>query len=319
MAATVYGGDGNDTIYDAGRGADRIVGEAGDDLLISIGGGIDKLYGGAGTDSFWCDSADAVADVSQAEMQAMTLHQVTSFVGSVSTEIAGQAIADPGSGGYAYKSFVGGPQSSDVLQGNIADGGLLSSLAGLADGSPSVIRQMITALGDGTFAVRHFINGVATYVRLDADLPVAAGGSPVFAKLSADGELWVALAEKAFFMTGGRTSYGDTAIMGTLVYDLLMNHYGTFTGTGKTAAAIADTFSSALAAGKAIVAIAGLNPGNSCMVKAIQTTASGTFITLYNPWGADSRSAVKTAADGLVQMSIADFMKVFLLSQISPM
>ncbi len=321
--ATIYGGAGNDTIYAAGRGVDKIAGEAGDDLLISLGGGIDQVYGGDGTDSFWCDSADALADVSQAEMQAMTVHQVTAFTGNVSREIAGQAIADPGSGGYAYKSFASkplfttGPKSTDVKQGNIADGGLLSSLAGLADGSPNVIRQMITALGDGTFAVRQFINGIASYVRVDADLPVTASGSPAFAQLSPEGELWVALTEKAFFMSGGRTSYGATTICSTLVYDLVMRSYGTFTGVGKTNTEIANTLKNALDAGKAVVAISGLNPGNSCMVKSVETTAGGIFLTVYNPWGADGRSAVKTGADGMIRMSIQDFTKMFLLVQMS--
>ena len=209
-AATVYGGTGNDSIFDAGQGAGTLYAGSGNCLLVSIGGGADKVYGGSGTDSFWVDSGDTLYNVTSAETAAGNVHTVGQFFvpstngsGPVPLDINGQALADPLTGyGYANLSacplFVDGPQYNDISQGNMGDCYFMASLASMAQQNPNVIRQLVTSLGDGTYAVRFYRNNQAVYVRVDGDLPVYSGSSLAYAHYSPTGEIWAPLVEKAY-------------------------------------------------------------------------------------------------------------------------
>jgi hypothetical protein len=102
----------------------------------------------------------------------------------------------------------GVPSYNDVAQGYDADCYFMSSLGQVALQAPAAIQGMFTDNGDGTYTVRFFNNGVADYVTVDGDLPVASDGSFVYAGYSQFGQpaavaggssvLWVALAEKAY-------------------------------------------------------------------------------------------------------------------------
>ncbi len=330
-ATTVYGGEGDDTIYDAGTGSDLMLGENGDDQLVSIGGGSDTIYAGDGLDSVWADAIDTLVDSSAAELASMTIHQVGAFYGGVSSEVSGQNLVDPNSGGYAYRSFASsylfndGPEYSDIHQGAVGDCYFLAALSSLADQNPTAIRQMITPLGDGTFAVRFFRNSQAVYVRIDADLPTYSNGSLVYAGLSADNEMWAALAEKAYaFFRTGQNSYAslNSGNMGTVYYEVTSKG-ATAMGTSGTTATIATALTAALSAGKAISvgSYSGISGpivgGHAYVVKSVSTTGAGTFVTLYNPWGVDGRSYDSNSGDGLLVLSIADFKKYFLFICIS--
>lgn len=330
-AATVYCGDGQDTVYDAGKGADTLICGAGADQIVSIGGGRDVIYGGAGLDSIWADTGDALSGITAAETAAMSIHQVGSFYQSLSTDIAGQNLADPNSGGYAYRSFASnplfanGPDYNDIHQGAVGDCYFVSSLSSFADQNANVIRQMITPLGDGTYAVRFFRNSQAVYVRIDADLPVYSNGAPVFAGLSPQGETWVALTEKAFaFFRTGANSYASLA-MGNMseVYFDITNSVATTLATNGDATALTTSIQTALNAGKAVTAgswsnLSGPIVGNhSYEVKSIEITTAGTFVTVYNPWGYDGTNYDSNPSDGLLRLSLADFRNYFMFLTVS--
>ena len=320
----VYGGTGDDQLFEAGPGAGWIYGQAGDDLLVTVGGGLDRTYGGIGLDSFWLDSTDALADIEIAEILATSVHQVTAFyqptgnpAEHVSLEIAGQDIVDPAASSSYYNHyfrplFVDGPEYNDVRQGSVGDCYFLASLASLADTDPGTIRQMIAPMGDGTFAVRYYRNGQPVYLRIDAELP---GGSfsPRYAKLTPDGELWVALAEKAY----AQFRYGDNSYASIsggwmdIVYREVTG--GATTRLWPTSSSVATSIAGHLAAGHAVTLASKSSPPgpivglHAYMVKSVEINAGTTYVTVYNPWGVDGKPYDSNAGDGLLQLTLADF------------
>jgi hypothetical protein len=323
-AVTVHAGDGDDSVFAAGTGKATVYGDAGDDLLVTVGGGADTANGGAGLDSFWVDSSDTVADAAAAETAAASLHRITRFyqptsdpAKAVSLEIAGQDIVDP-TAGYTYRSyasgplFTDGPEYTDIRQGAVGDCYFMASLASLAQTDPAALRQMIAPMGDGTYAVRFYSNGQANYVRVDASLP-AFGSTPAYARLTPDGELWVALAEKAY----AQFRYGDNSydsLSGGWMEPVYYAVTGAATGSMyTTATGIADTMAGYLSAGHALTAASRSNPsgpavGNHAyMIKAVETVGGQSYVTVYNPWGFDGKSWDSNSSDGLLKMDLATF------------
>lgn len=216
---SLYGGDGNDRIY-GGTGADFIRAGNGDDLIVTIGGGqSDVIYGDAGTDSFWLDSESTERITDAVAAEAKNTHRVARYetlkirgtvVGTPSREMNIGNLPDPeakiGTTTYAYKNFAdtplfrnGTPLGTDVDQGAVGDCYFMAPLSAIARTAPSVIRQSVVDLGDGTFAVKMRRDGVAKFIRVDADLPVNSAGRPVFAGVaSSNGSIWVPIMEKAW-------------------------------------------------------------------------------------------------------------------------
>lgn len=337
LDAAVYGGDGNDSIYVASQGRTSVFGEGGDDLIVTIGGGATTISGGAGLDSIWMDSGDTLADASSAETAAGAVHRVTEFYQPYTTDrtssqyipltIAGQKFADPAltSSSLTYTNysdrplFVNGPDYTDIRQGSVGDCYMVASLASLAQSDPGVIRQMVTSLGDGTFAVRFYRSGKEVYVRMDGDLPTYSGGSLVYARLSAQGETWVAVVEKAYaYFRRGQNSY-DSISGGWMSGPLteFTNQSTTYMWTDVSATAIANYINTSLTAGHAVTAASSYSPGNpivgshAYMVKGIEITAGGTFVTVYNPWGIDGASYDSNSNDGLLRVTMDNFMSNF--------
>jgi hypothetical protein len=105
-----------------------------------------------------------------------------------------------------------GPSINDVNQGYLGDCFLLASAGELASQNPSAVQSMITANGNGTYGVRFYVNGAATYVTVNGQL---ADGGTEFNEAS---DLWASLVEKAYTqlqaggnVTGnGAASYGNS-------------------------------------------------------------------------------------------------------------
>jgi hypothetical protein len=334
---TINAGDGNDTIYDNGPGNSTLYGGAGNNLIVSVGGGTDTIYGGGGMDSVWCDSADGLIGVSAAASAAGYVHRITNFyqpytssstqTGWVSKEISGQDLQDPAGDTYthgwanfaSHPLFSGTPTYNDIRQGSVGDCYYLASLASLADTDPDAIRQMIVSLGDGTFAVRFYRNNQEVYVRLDADLPIYSGTSLSYAKLTPDNEIWVALAEKAYcYFRYGENSY--ESISGgwmSTVYQEVTNKTSTTVWTGGSAASLASSMATSLAAGHPITAGSYASPpspivgGHAYQVKAVEGTGDSAIVTVYNPWGTDGRGTDDNPSDGLVRLTMAQFQACF--------
>jgi hypothetical protein len=337
LDAAIYGGEGNDSIYVASQGRTSVFGEGGDDLIVTIGGGATTITGGAGMDSVWMDSGDTMTDASAAENAVGAIHKVTEFYQPYTTDrassqyipltIAGQKFTDPSltSSSLTYTNysdrplFVNGPDYTDIRQGGVGDCYMVASLASLAQSDPGVIRQMVTPLGDGTFAVRFYRSGKEVYLRMDGDLPTYSGGSLVYARLSAQGETWVAVVEKAYaYFRRGQNSY-DSISGGWMSGPLteFTNKSTTYMWTDVSATAIANYISSSLTAGHAVTAASSYSPGNpivgshAYMIKAIEITAGGTFVTVYNPWGIDGASYDSNSNDGLLRVTMDNFMSNF--------
>lgn len=326
-SALIYGGAGNDSLYDAGTGAASLLGQDGDDLLVSVGGGKATLTGGNGTDSFWLDSADSVADASTAENGIKSVHKIAAFyqpytTSTVSLDIDGQNLADPAVGNYAngwhnYASnplFLDGPQYNDIRQGNLGDCYLLASLASIADTNPAEIQQLIAPMGDGTYAVRFNRNGKEVYLRLDADLPTYGAGL-TYARLSPTGETWVALVEKAYaYFRYGDNSYAsiEGGWMGTVYTEVSGANYA-YRWLDTTSTDAYNYIATQLAAGHAVSAASYSNAtgpivGNHAYE--VKSVDNG-YVTVYNPWGVDGTNYDSNSSDGLLRLSLNTFLAKF--------
>ena len=333
---TIVADVGDDTMFDAGQGRDILYGGAGNDMIVSVGGGADTVHGGDGLDSVWMDARDTLAGGSAAETAAGAVHRIDQFyqptsdpAKAVGLEIAGQKIADPAAE-YAYADFssrplfTDGPEYNDVRQGYLGDCYLLASLASLADRNPTTIRQMVAPMGDGTYAARFYRNGQAVYVRVDADLP-AWGAAPVYAGLGPEGELWVALIEKAY----AQFRYGENSYlsieggwMGTVYREVtnspVLDAWLNYSTTG-----VGASLASKLAAGHAVTAATKSVPNNpfvgnhAYMVKSVETVGSETYVTLYNPWGIDGKSWDSNPSDGLLKVTLGQFQSSFIATSAS--
>jgi len=324
----VYAGDGNDKLYENSQGAATIYGGAGDDLLVAVGGGNDVVYGESGTDSYWADTTDTLADSTSAEAAAKNIHRIAGFyqpysadpasVDYVSKDINGQNLRDPyttyGVSNYANRPlFVDGPQYDDIRQGALGDCYYLAVLASMSDTDPNLIRQAITDLGDGTYAVRYYRGGAEVYLRLDAHMPSA------YAALTPDGETWVMLMEKAYaFFRYGSNCYSsiEGGWMSTVVGELTGASSQT-QWTGGSATLLASTISTNLAAGHSLTlgsysnAASPVVGGHAYMIKSIEGVGDAAYVTVYNPWGVDGRSYDGNYNDGLLRLSMAQIQACF--------
>jgi hypothetical protein len=329
--AAIYTGEGTDTVYDLGRGIDTTTAGSGDDTLISFGGGSrHTVIGGTGLDSFWVDAQTTLTNVTSAETAAASVHQVSQFYENVSMTISGQNLTDPALGNYAsryanfasYPVFKNGPDYNDIRQGSLGDCYFVATLASIADTDPTAIRQAITSLGDGTYAVRFYRNGSPVYLRIDADLPVTSGGAVVYARMSSTGESWVPLMEKAYaFFRYSSDSYGSIEGGWMADVDTQVTNGRTqalYTSSNPTAQAMYTFISSALAADNGVTlgsksTASGPIVGNHAyMVKSATTVSGVMYVTVYNPWGYDGGSSTDSNAnDGLITLTIGQVQSLF--------
>jgi hypothetical protein len=202
-----------------------------------------------------------------------------------------------------------GPKYSDVDQGGLGDCWLLASLAETAFRSPSVIKSMFIANGDGTWSVRLYHNGVPDWVTVDDQLP---GGGTINDKPQ-NGVLWVALAEKAFAQQSASGWLGTSA-MGHNAYNALNG--------GNPAVALSalmgrnaqdnDVSDSAIAAcwkqGQLLVLLTVTQPPDKSIVgyhayAVLSYNAATDTYTLFNPWGVAGAAGGKTFYPGFVTVT----------------
>lgn len=330
----IFAGAGNDTVYENSAGLSQVYGGAGDDLLVTVGGGADAAWGEAGADSFWVDSADAIGDAEAAEVSRFAVHRIANFyqpanAAAIPLDVNGQNIADPAAPtatGSAYTSFanrplfVDGPDANDMFQGNAQDCYFLAGLASLCNTNPEIIRQMVTSLGDGSYAVRFIRGGIETFVRVDAELSTFWGRLN-YAKLTPDGEIWVAIAEKAYavFRTGANAySSLDYGWMDAIYSDITGAAATKVSTAGQTAAAMAQLISSNLSSSHAVSAatsssatdpLAGLH---AYSVQAVEQRADGWYVTVLNPWGQDGNGSWDSnPMDGFLVLPMSMFLQNF--------
>ena len=105
----------------------------------------------------------------------------------------------------------GGPQMTDVNQGNAGDCFFEAALAEVASQNPSIIQSMITVNGNNTYGVRFYVGGQVEYVTVSGNL---ANGGATFNKGTA---LWAGLVEQAYaqLQAGGNVTGGGPILRAT--------------------------------------------------------------------------------------------------------
>jgi hypothetical protein len=203
----------------------------------------------------------------------------------------------------------------------------LATLAAVARTDPSVIRQSVADLGDGTYVVQfctpsgsNGTGGGKVYVRVSGDLPVNFVGGLAYAKLGAQNSLWVAIMEKAytFFRRGAGTYVSIDGGWMDEVFSSLGKSY-TDLWNPSSADALLAQIQQDLADGDAVTwATAYIPPsiplvgGHAYTVVAVVTDPQGnrTGLRLRNPWGVDG-AGNDGANDGYVTISALQAISIF--------
>jgi hypothetical protein len=211
-----------------------------------------------------------------------------------------------------YRAFVGqlfvnGVAYTDAEQGAVGNCYLIASLAEAAYRDASKITSMFIVNGDGTYTVKFHQGSTAHYVTVDSYLPTYSSGAAIYAANglmynNTAGELWVALAEKAYVQLhemgwvrpglsgNGQNSYA--AIAGGYIGSALSHITGrsnTFTMTSSSTSF--TTFVTAYNGGKMIGFASYANPPAGSPVvgshayAVVGYNAANQTVTLFNPWG----------------------------------
>lgn len=215
---------------------------------------------------------------------------------------------------FAGQLFVNGATYDDINQGAVGDCYFLAALAEAALRSNSTITNMFIVNGDGTYTVKFYGYSGVDYVTVDSFLPTNWNGNLYYATrglnyANAAGELWVALAEKAYAQLNefgwsrpgsynGQNSY--TALSGGYIYAALGHVTGQSTTPFTMTSTGFQTFVNAWNAGKSIgfasysspPAGSGVVGGHAYAV--IGYNAANQTVTLYNPWGLNNGQAPGT-------------------------
>src|SRR5439155_25840849 len=147
----------------------------------------------------------------------------------------------------------------------------------------------------GTYGVQFFKNGVASYVRVDADLPTYSWSATTlsYVNFGHDGSMWAPIIEKAFtyFRTGARTySSISSGLMSEVYSDFGISSASIAPTDAGDAASYVQNIKSLLDAGKSVTA-ACYNAGGANMVTSHAYTVDhvidngdGTFsVVVRNP------------------------------------
>jgi len=218
----------------------------------------------------------------------------------------------------------GTPSYLDVNQGYLGDCYFVAALGETALQDPTLIENMITNNGNGTYSVCFYINGQPDYVTVNSQLPVMGGGyvwsngsTLEFSNGTVDD--WVALVEKAFVELneqtaaasyGGHTAgnayediNGGTAITLSEITDQTFNTYNLNpTESTSSLTSLMSTLSTDFTEGDEII-LSTPNVDNGNLVGDHMYIVTGINLTngtvsIQNPWN--------TAYSGSLQMSFTD-------------
>ncbi|WP_309104468.1 C2 family cysteine protease [Microbacterium sp.] len=215
----------------------------------------------------------------------------------------------------------GDPDPSDVHQGGAGNCYLLAVLAGLADGDPQKIRDMITVNPDGTYTV-HFADG---------DITVS---SDQF--LDNDQADWVRVIEAAYVIHEGSYEEFDNGGWPHEVMEDIFGHdadtkdddsgFWDFATGGNDVGDSYDDMNDALDDGRPVVAAAthgqlGFQDGGHALTVTDAYEVDGRqYVVIRNPWGhnnnhqtqiTDAGGVLNDPDDGYFTMSMEDFSESF--------
>jgi len=216
-----------------------------------------------------------------------------------------------------------GPKYSDVNQGQLGDCWFLSALGETAKQDPSLIENLITANGNGTYSVEFQVDGRPDYVTVNSQFSTYTGnveqwdGSrQEFA--SSTSCLWVPLFEKALsqlaehgvttgleYAAGADQYYELTSGGGegmTLLTGQANYSYGLAGESGASLKTLLRQMHNDIAAGyDVLLGTSGQAVGGNLvadhMFAVLSVNAAAETVALYNPWG-----AAGAAGDGKVAL-----------------
>ncbi|MGA2583819.1 MAG: C2 family cysteine protease [Tepidisphaeraceae bacterium] len=236
---TILGGSGYNYIDQSHKGnsllvdgddENWIVGGLGQDSIVAMSGD-DTVFSGTGGSDIWVNGENDSDGYDYIDNQGLGVQQeVYSFQGyygfddngnlvyeqpSLGRDGTSLTLPEPGTftqnepngaSGWTNISSLplfgaNGPEIQDINQNNLGDCYFLSTLGSIAWLDPNQIRNNITPLGDGTYAVQFTINGQSEYFRVDGNLPIAPDGSGLDYNQYTDADddaIWACIYEKAF-------------------------------------------------------------------------------------------------------------------------
>jgi len=239
----------------------------------------------------WIDQDDTFAG-------SANVHRVDTFEGGVS-KAPGVSLPNPGdvrnTVSVNQSLFGAGVAASDANQGQVGDCYFISTLASIANSSPSVITGSCVDMGDGTYTVRYFHDGKARFYRVSNQFAAVGAGlsSLLYANGGASGRIWVPILEKAYAFCRRDTNTYASLNGGYFgeVNDLFGLQSATFNPAAYTDAKLYGLLSTTLASGKAVEFATSLTAPN--LVRAHGYSLLGVSrvngVSLYsvrNPWGA---------------------------------
>ncbi|MEQ1906171.1 MAG: C2 family cysteine protease [Pirellulaceae bacterium] len=331
----LFGNEGRDALF-GGIGSDQMYGGLGADKIISVDGALDLIFGGDGVatsdrDELWLDQADALPNLPAVNavkaIDPKAVHTINNFrsytvngvpVGTPMT--LGVDLVDPSpttedigdvsltKASYTIPLFPeGGIAYDNIDQGAIGTCYFLARLSSLAKTHPQHIYDMVTELGDGSYAVQFYNqSGGRVFVRVDSDFYKNNETNDVqYARYDTAHGMWVAVIEKAWAIHRyGTGSYnqiegGNSANVNTSKA-LGLNHLDIWANLHSPASFV-NVMQSALSAGKTVImsgpaaisdtlAMTAANKHNGehvMVVHSIETNAAGqpTKVKLYKLYG----------------------------------
>lgn len=260
--------------------------------ITALSGAATKVSSSASNVGVWLDTGDSFTGTA-------SVHYVSSFAGGVS-KATGASLVNPIDSGTTFKAsgslWGASPTADDVNQGAIGDCYFLASLAAFAGEQPAVLRETAVDLGDGTYVVQFMKSGVATYVRVNNQMPSGPWDGYMYAHPGDSGAIWGAVMEKAYayFRTGANTykslnagwmedSYRTLGFKATS-FSVFMNESSFY-----------SLMSGDLAAGRAVTLATELTSkmlvgGHAYTLVSAAMEGGKTTYTVRNPWGVSGTS-----------------------------
>jgi hypothetical protein len=221
------------------------------------------------------------------------------------------------------------PSYLDVNQGVAGDCWFLSTLADVALQDPAAIKSMITDNGNGTYGVRFFVDGLATYVTVDNQLPFVTknwengnGSTLEFANGAKGQPIWAELVEKAFAELNAEPDaiHGHTTNTASNAYSGIVDGYASYaleeiTGQNSVSYYSSNLVTNVKTIGEAFESGEELEVSFGTLPKGYQGNLVGDHVMeiigynsgsesfeIHNPWG----SANETAKSMTFTMSVQD-------------
>ena len=227
---TLYGDNGNDLLV-TGASNDTLIAGSGRVNMIALGGKNNSLVCGKGYDNVWATAGNSYTNGTG----GLAMHSIGGFINTSDLSLDGKTFNEPATNtqtqdtaGWANVNAFGlplfssaGPQLDDIQQGEIGTCYFISSLGEIAMQNQQHIRNLITPLGDGSYA-EQFVNvnnGKTYFVRVDGYVPVSEAAleqgelKPEYEQPGVGDSTWAMLMEKGWayfraFENDKSASYG---------------------------------------------------------------------------------------------------------------